>query len=419
MVIKHLRTTEIFEVIQTAKADPDCHILGLKGGRGSSKTHTAIQDHLLDFCNETRCNYLFAVNHTNKVHSAFHPTITAIINEYNLPLKVLESPLKVKNEHGRVIYCSGFDDPEKVKTISKIGRTLMDEVPEFAYNTVKTIWKTTREIEDWLVTMCWNPTDPQNWTKTKLEDDKTNRGFVRIFQSTCENNPFLPESVKNYYRRLEGNERRIDYLGEYGVLDDELILGAKLRKVSAVPEQAQFIAYGLDYSNGGKDPHSLVELWYCDMELFAREVYEGNCPVTKEQVNEAGTFEVVIDEQFDDLLSILVNNSPECNVMQTHGVGGVIADRANPANTTKLSTFGVNIEGYEGAYRKDEALAGLSSFKRINIVGDSPNVERQLYGFKWKKHKSTGELLYNQPDWDGCETHAIDAILYGLTKFSW
>lgn len=419
MVEKQLRTTEIYEIIQTAKRDERCHILGLKGGRGSSKTHTAIQDHLLDFCNEKWCNYLFAVNNSNKVHSAFHPTIISVINEYNLPLRVTESPLRVKNQHGRVIYCSGFDDPEKVKVISKIGRTLMDEVPEFAYNTVKTIWKTTREVEDWLVTMCWNPTDPNNWVKIKLEDDKTNRGFVRIFQSTCESNPFLPESVKDYYRSLTGNERRIDYLGEYGVLDSELVLGDKLRKVGRVPDEARFIAYGLDYSNGGLDPHSLVELWFCDMELFVREVYQGNCPVTKEALNGAGRYEVVIDEGYDDLLSILVNHAPECNVMQEQGVGGVIADRANPANTTKLSTLGVNIEGYSGVYRKDEALRGLLSFKRVNIVGDSPNLARVLYGFKWKKHKSTGDLLYGQPDWEGCETHAIDATLYGLTKFSW
>lgn len=420
-----VQSTPIFEALDQLR---EVHLVPMKGGRGSGKTHSGIEHYMTDFEHETRCNYLFAVPHDNMAFSAFYPTMMEVKAKYKLDsLTILQSPLRVRNKHGRIIFCKGFDKPQNAKTLSKIGRALLDEVNLFDFAVFKTILGTVREIEDWQVAMTFNPVSPDIWIKTKVIDSAQYNKDMVVIHSTCEDNPFLPESKKHFYRSLTGVDYQVDYLGEYGVTTDDLIFGSRVRTTSFVPDYADFVSYGLDFSNGGDDPHSLTELFYADQSLFIRLLYEGNCPLTTDiidpETNQLLTAQgAEYAENYSDLFNIIKYKATHCNkVLPTGGIGGIVGDRANAANIKRLKALGINIEGYEGTGDVVEGLRQLNTFKRIYIVMDTPFGEvcrEQYQNYRCVTEKRTNNIKHGIPD-QSCTHHAIDSGRYGNTRFSW
>ena len=405
-----VKSTPIFKMIQHYSSLLLYHFFILWGGRGSGKTQAAIEKLILDFVNEDRCNYLFGVYNSNKVRTAFEPKIRGAIEKFDLydDLTLTLSPLTVCNKYGRYIYCTGFDDPEKAKNLSNIGKALLDELPAFPLLIFRTIVSTVREIEDFEIYATFNPVSPDSWVKTDLLDDPFYKSRAIFIHSTCEDNPFLPESVKDLYRSYTGLQREVDYLGKFGVRTNELVFGAKLDRIGNIPEFCNFLAYGLDYSNGGADPHSLVGLYYGNECLYILPIYEGHCPID--------TVENYQTIKGNDLLTIITDRCTELGKEHYHGYGRIIADRANPANTDKLRAYGINVQGYDGRYTRDFGLSNIMTYNKIYIVeSDNDFVRRQFYNYKWKVDKMTGRIT-DEPD-KSCEHHSIDATCYGLLPF--
>ncbi len=407
-----VKSTPIFEAIMHYAALLWVHFIVLWGGRGSGKTHSAIEKILLDFEDEVRCNYLFAVYRSAALIGAFYPTIIAVKEKYNLDIKVTRSPLQVENKHGMLIFCSGFDNPEKTKNFTKIGLSLIDEATSMPYTIFKKIVDTTREIEDWKVYTLFNPIDLGNWVKQHLLDNPRYMDNGVSIHSTCEDNPFLPESKKEDYRRLTGDDYDINYLGKFGTDTSDLIFGGRLCKVNGIPDYAQFVAYGMDYSNGGKDPHAIVAVWLADMEIYIDEIYMGNCEVLSYENGQ-----VIMDEDLIDLASILYFKCPELNKEQEDGMlGCCVADSATKITSDTLRALGLNIvDAEKGAGSVMNGIKFLNQFKRINITIHSKNAISQFYNFRWAKKDE--EILEGQID-KKCKRHLIDATRYANERIN-
>jgi len=411
-----VNSTPIFAALRHYSALLIYHFFVLWGGRGSGKSHGIIEHLLLDFEDENRCNYLFGIFHGNKVISAFKPTIDAVVDKYGLDLKVTKSPLQVENKYGKVIFCTGFDDPEKAKAVSKVGRTFIEELNTMPRRIFKTIVMTTREIEDYEVYGAFNPVDIKSWVKKDLLDNPLYMKKGVSIHSTCEDNPFLPDSVKEFYRSLTGIDRTVDYLGEFGTVTSDLVFGEKLRRISEVPKDARFIAYGLDFSNGGSDPHSLVELWHINQDLIINPIYEGGC-----EVDTLVDGMIKITDSFTDLVSICQYKCKHLGKEMFYGKGRVMCDRSNPANIGILRRSHINAHRYGGnskdgseQYTRLNGIKAINFFKRIMIVDTNKSVTDQFYGYRWKKDRLSGDIMYQVEDKLQIH-HAIDATMYALT----
>ncbi len=306
-----------------------------------------------------------------------------------------------------MIFCTGFDDPEKAKAISKIGRSFIEETNTMPFPIFKTIVKSTREIEKYEVYCAFNPVSADSWVKKDLLDNPLFMDSGVSIHSTCEDNPFLPESVKNFYRSLTGIERTVDYDGEFGSVTSDLVFGDKLRRIKEVPKDARFINYGLDFSNGGADPHSLVAIYHRNLDLIIQPIYEGGVDVIT--INNKGVR--VISDKPTDLASIIYKNCPYAGREMFYGVGRVMCDRANPANIKLLRNARINAKGYEGQHTRKAGIKWLNSFKRILIVDTMPSATEQWYNYRWKKDRLSGEIIAGEMD-DECTHHNIDAAVY-------
>ena len=377
------------------------HIEINRGGRGSGKSHTIIQKLLHKFRNEKRCNYLFSVKESTNVASSLIPTIEAILWDEGLneEFTVTKSPAEVKNKFGRRIFLKGFDDPQKAKLISKVGISFIDELNHFTYEDFKMIVNSTREIEDWKVICAFNPVSDTIWVKLLLYDVQGWREKFTDIRSTCENNPFLPESKKQAYRdlwKIDEVSYMVDYLGEWGTLTSELVFGSKIRIVQEIPAHARFISYGLDFSNGGADPHALIGIYFADGKIYLKEIYQGHCDV----INLEGE---------RDLRQIIYE---ECHELKNPRIG-VIADSANMGNINILRQSGINcVPAEKGPNSVSDGVKKLKLYQSINILQSSLNAVMQFRNYKWKKDKKTGLLL---PEVDKtCVHHLIDATRYGM-----
>lgn len=407
-----LKTTIIYHLLK--ELEYKFTILN-RGGRGSGKTFTTIQKKLIDFKNEEEGNYLFAVNDSNKVTDHYWQTITDINNDLKLGLKIKLSPLTIFNDYGRIIYCRGFSKGEDVKNISRLKFALLDEVQKFDKNTVDIIVDSVRESDDAQVIMCFNPISPDLFVK-QLEDDPNFYDDGAVIHTTCEDNPFLPERVKNRYRNKKGIDRKVNYLGEYGVDMQRLVFGSMLERVQEIPSHAVFLGYGLDFShaydNPNSDPHALVSLHYADYNLYINEEFYGHCPPVK--IDEDTKMPVI--ESGNSLLSVLI----ECKYYDD-GYKPVIADSSNYAAIDSLNTYGNNSEygifvepAKKGAGSIFGGIDKLKQFKKICITNTSQNVIREFYGFAYLENKKTGHIIPDKYE-EGNE-HSIDATRYGLEK---
>lgn len=411
----NLKTTIIYSLL--------CELVGkfiilLRGGRGSGKTYTTIQKKLIDFRNEKDGNYLFAVNDSNKVTDHFEQTITDINSDLKLGLIIKHSPLTVHNQYGRKIFCRGFSKGEDVKNISRLKFALLDEIQKFDKATVDVIVDSVRETSDAQIVMLYNPISPDLFVK-EWEDDPDFYKFGAVIHTTCEDNPFLPESTKERYRAKKGIDREINYLGNYGTDLSELVFGDKLERVQKIPGHAVFIGYGLDFSHKhwdiNSDPHALDALFYADYNMYIAQVFYGHCPIIKN----VGNMVEVTDKE-DSLLSILAHKAPHTN---ENGQKIVVADPSNQEAINQLNLHGAayGIVVYPAKKPAGSIMAGINKLKTYNkicILNDSQDVIREFFNYKNKKNKKTGKIMSDAIE-DYQEDHSIDAARYGDQLAVW
>jgi len=217
-------------------------------------------------------------------------------------------------------------------------------------------------------------------------------------------------------------------LGRVGALEGG-VFSDKLQMTDKIPDYATFISYGMDYSNSGEnnsaaDPHSIHELWFADGSLYIRKIYEGNCNITNQELID-GSYQILVDDYFSDIYSILYYKCPELNKKHEFGIGGCMADSANGANTNKLRSLGLNVIGYRDFIRdnklenyvKVNVIKSLRSFDKIYILEGGESTYTQFEELKWSTD-SEGSILTDKIDWTSTH-HAIDSVLYGSLAFSW
>ena len=246
-------------------------------------------------------------------------------------------------------------------------------------------------LEDWRqlllrttgrVLIDYNPSDEFHW----IYDEVIPREDAAFFQTTYQDNPFLPESVVmeiERFKEADENFWRVYGLGERGA--SQATVFTHWKEIDQIPNEYKLLNIGLDFGYTN-DPTAIVRV-YTDGHGFAVDEL---CYATR------------------------LTNSDISKVLRDSGVTRsdvIICDSAEPKSIDEIHAHGFNTHGARKG--KDSVKNGIQFLhsRPLLVTARSVNVIKELRNYKWKEDKNGKQL--NEPV--DSFNHAIDAMRYAIT----
>ena len=246
-------------------------------------------------------------------------------------------------------------------------------------------------LEDWRqlllrttgrVLIDYNPSDEFHW----IYDEVIPREDAAFFQTTYQDNPFLPQSVVmeiERFKEADENFWRVYGLGERGA--SQATVFTHWKEVDQIPNEFKPLNYGLDFGYTN-DPTAIVQT-FTDGHGFAVDEL---CYATR------------------------LTNSDISKVLRDSGVSRsdvIICDSAEPKSIDEIHAHGFNTHGARKG--KDSVKNGIQFLhsRPLLVTARSVNVIKELRNYKWKEDKNGKQL--NEPV--DSFNHAIDAMRYAIT----
>ena len=202
-----------------------------------------------------------------------------------------------------------------------------------------------------------------------------------LFISTFKDNPYLEKQIVEEIERLK--EINPEYYKIYGLGLPGNNVGTifSINLVDEVPENAEFVAFGLDYGFT-VDPTSLVAIWKRDKDLFIDELIYQKGMVTSDIAQRLADLEVGREE--------------------------IWADSAEPRLNEELYRLGFNVKAVRKG--KDSIKLGIDLMMqyRLIVTKRSSNIVKEFGEYVWMVDKN-GNFENIPVDYSN---HAIDAIRY-------
>lgn len=230
----------------------------------------------------------------------------------------------------------------------------------------------------------WNPTNEFWFHEHLMNDNDVDYLIINYLD-----NEACPESALNFINKAKEKSITSDYwmnwykvygLGEIGSLQGSIF---EFNQVDNIPENAQFISYGLDWGFTN-DPTALIETYRYNGELYVNEL----------------------------IYSTGLTNSDIMVKLNELGVGknkSIVADSAEPKSIEDIYRGGYM--GIKGANKgKDSILNSIITLKdfKINITKSSTNLIKEMRSYVWERDKE-GKNTNVPIDFNN---HAIDALRY-------
>lgn len=208
------------------------------------------------------------------------------------------------------------------------------------------------------------------------------QSFARLIISTYQDNPFCPDKI---VQKIEARRHDKEWFDVYGKGKTGKIEGLVFRNwnvVPAIPADATFVGYGLDFGFTN-DPTALLEVYKQNGELYINElIYQTG--LTNPDISNV-------------LSNLAILNYRE-----------IVADSAEPKSIEELTRLGWNMRPAKKG--PDSIKASIDILKRykLNITQRSVNIRKELNSYRWKEDKN-GMVTNAVTDY---ENHAIDALRY-------
>ena len=246
-------------------------------------------------------------------------------------------------------------------------------------------------LEDWRqlllrttgkVLIDYNPSDEFHW----IYDEVIPREDAAFFQTTYQDNPFLPQSVVmeiERFKEADENFWRVYGLGERGA--SQATVFTHWKEIDQVPNEYKLLNIGLDFGYTN-DPTAIVRV-YTDGHGFAVDEL---CYATRLTNS--------------DISKVLRDN-------EVHRSDVIICDSAEPKSIDEIHAHGFNTHGARKG--KDSVKNGIQFLhsRPLLVTARSVNVIKELRNYKWKEDKNGKQL--NEPV--DSFNHAIDAMRYAIT----
>jgi len=232
------------------------------------------------------------------------------------------------------------------------------------------------------IILSYNPTcSPWHWLR-EMQD------CTRYF-TNYKNNPFLEKSVIKALQDLKNTNPKayqVYTLGEY-TTNEKAIYDFEI--VEWLPDNAEFIAYGLDFGFSS-DPSALVSVW----KLNGNEIY------ILEHCYERG----MVTADIISLLKGIVKDREQ-----------IWADSSEPRMIEELNRAGFNIRPVVKG--KDSINFGIGVLRnyKLKIPKACQNLVNEMYGYEWETDRFGKQL--DRPV--GFNDHLLDAARYvGMMELS-
>jgi phage terminase large subunit len=370
--------------------------LHLVGGAGSGKSRFEAQKEIVESFEPARKRRktLVVRKVANTLKDSCYSELKTVIYEWNLDNKfeISKSPLGIINTITGVEFLfRGFDDPEKIKSVTGVDRVWYEETTESdSKNELDQLRLRLRGFDNVQITLSYNPININHYLNTEYHEKTDPRHYIH--RSTYRDNEKLTALDPTYGQYIESTKEtnpayyKVYGLGEWGQNLEGLIY-PDYDTIGEFPGDVQF--YGLDF--GFNDPCALIAGRILDIQGQAKKDY-----VVKEMLYETGHTSATLIARFQSL-GIRKNIKMVC-------------DNARPEMIADLKRAGHNAvpcNKYPGSVRD-----GINEVKKYNIkiVAGSKNMFREIQNYVWndKEGKLQEEPMPNQVD------HLCDAKRYGL-----
>lgn len=237
----------------------------------------------------------------------------------------------------------------------------------------------------------FNPDDEDIWINTELEQKRSIEvGDVEVIVSTYKDNPFLPLWLVQEIERLQTTNPaywRIYGNGEYGKL--EWIIFNNIETVDFIHDDAQFLAYGMDFGYTN-DPTSLSAIYMYDGKLIMHELIYARWLTNKDIA--------------DTMASLWCDRDAD-----------IWADSAEPKSIEEIYQYGWNIKPV--LKWPDSIMYGIWLMQqyKLAITRGSMNWIKELRWYVWNKDKH-GKSVNKPID---LNNHFIDSVRYACMMSLW
>ncbi len=385
------------------------------GGRYSGKTYSICQAVVLAALNATNKKQKLKIVIVRKIYatirdSVFEELLTVIGDmglEYKAHYSYTVSPLRIIIGTATILF-KGLDIAGKIKGLSGVHYLFIEEASELVRQDLDTLLLSIRgkEIKQ-KIFLATNPvpTIPgfPHWLQEvfpKIGEINLNEnykyhdeqfGSIVLCKSNYKANLTTGDKIKNLlegYKYTNPNLYQMWVMGDFTKLEG--LVFDKWDIVEKLPEGLgdKNIGYGLDFGFS-IDPAACVKVWLHGDDIYVQEIlYKTN-----------------------------LTNTDLYNNLTAQGIASydiILADSAEPKSIEDLYRKG--FRGIRGVKKranyKEDMVNRLRSYK-IWVVGDSPNLKRELSMYCWAKDKEGNQLPKLQ---DGND-HLVDAFIMRMHDY--
>lgn len=367
--------------------------LHLFGGAGSGKSRFEAQKEIaLSFDSRRKNRKTLVVRKVaNTLKDSCYSELKTVIYEWGLDsyFEILKSPLSITNVKTNVEFIfRGFDDPEKIKSVTGVDRVWYEEATESDNkDELDQLRLRLRGFDEVQITLSYNPINVFHYLNTEYHEQTDARHVLH--KTTYRDNDKLVEIDPSYGAYIESTKTtnpayyKVYGLGEWGQNTEGLVY-PKYETVGSAPP-VQF--YGLDF--GFNDPTALTEHAVVDNFESDKKDFFWN--------------ELIYETHLTSALLIQRMNDKGVNKRLP-----IICDSARPEMIEDLRKAGYNAKPctkYKGS-----VLDGINRVKTFNIkiVAGSKNIFREIQNYSWLEKDGT----FHDDEPKDAVNHCMDAGRY-------
>lgn len=384
----------------------------LWGGRSSAKSYMASLKTTIKMRTDKYFKGVILRKVFADVKDSVFEQIWAIIEQYGWEdeFHYTKSPLQITHmPSGNVLLARGLDRPNKLKSITNPNYVHIEEADEIGFEDFIKSDTSIRHPDPSVklqMILTFNPESEDGWIneqffppKHTYEKDDGSHTFVKstvpntlMMHTTYKHNDFCSSGNIEVIKRLERLGRDSNYYRVYALgLWGNALKGLVFEDVNFVDifperEDCKQFGYGMDFGFTN-DPTAIVRCALAHGELYFEEV----------------TYKTGLVNRGDNSI---------CTELTRNQIGSnyIIADSAEPKSITEIRREGFIIAGVKKG--KDSIESGISLMKqyKINIVGASPNLKKEIKSYRYRESKEGDAEFSNKPidAWN----HILDAARY-------
>jgi len=369
---------------------PPCRYKGIKGGRGSGKSHfdaeLLVEEHVADPNQQSVC--------IREIQKSLKFSAKKLIEDKIRSLGVshlfVVTLTEIRSIGGTgIIIFQGMQDhtADSIKSLEGFDRAWVEEAQSLSARSMELLLPTIRApgSEIWFT---WNPDQSDDPVDLLFADSANDDDMICVHVNYTEN-PFLPEELlKEAERHLRVSPESFGHvwLGEYNEISDRYVFSGKWSVKDFDESILGAPLHGLDFGFA-RDPTAAVRLYVHKNRLYIRR--------------ECGKVGLDLDD------------TPDFIKKRIEGIEKytIRADCARPESISYLQRYGLPRTIGPGKLKIEDGLEYMKSFEEIIIHPDCTSTAEEFRKYSYKVDKRTGDVLpVIVDDWN----HYIDAIRYAL-----